>query len=106
MIGSKQQWSGLIDRPVTGGVKFRRENDKTCSSGPAYPTNTLGLAAQLWVRAKIRNICKAAQNCVALSRHAANVLPYAWIQHGSSQAPCHECSQLRSRPMNNVLTHS
>jgi hypothetical protein len=22
--------------------------------------------------------CKGAQNCVALNRHAANVLPYAW----------------------------
>jgi len=50
----------LIDRPVTGGVKFRRENDKTFSSGSAYPTNTLGLAPPLQVRREGPQYCKGA----------------------------------------------
>jgi hypothetical protein len=30
MIGSKRQWSGLVDRPVTRAVKLRRESEKIC----------------------------------------------------------------------------
>ena len=58
MIGSKRRRSGLVDPPVTGGVKFRCESDKTCSSGPAYPTNTLGLAATRRYAAKVRSIAR------------------------------------------------
>jgi len=55
--------------------------------GPAYPTNTLGLAAPLWVRREGPQYCKGTQNRVALNRYAANVL--RGIQHGGSQLSTH-----------------
>jgi len=77
-----------------------------CSSGPAYPAATLTYRPHVGTPRRWQ-YSKGAQNCIALNRHAANVLPYGWDTVWRQPRPLsrNALNALRSRPMNNVLAH-